>query len=262
MPQIQLGDFTMQYVDHGTGSEPIVLLGGFISSARWWRPVLDRLPDRFHAYALNLRAWGEGDVIETGHTIAEYAADLHAFVEATGLDRFVLVAHSLGGGVAMQYAVDHQDRLAALVLLDPLAPHGTRLDPAVTAWVNAQQGSAEGIRGIILGGCVTPPPEPLVEELVEDGLRWGRPGYLGMMDDMARFNITERLTQLTVPTLVTWGDRDTVIPFEGIVATFTAIPGCGLEVWHNVGHNGLLEQPDRTAALLTQFVDEASLART
>jgi pimeloyl-ACP methyl ester carboxylesterase len=60
MPQLQFGDFTMQYVEHGTGSEPIVFLGGFISSARWWRLVLDRLPDRFHAYALNLRAWSEG----------------------------------------------------------------------------------------------------------------------------------------------------------------------------------------------------------
>ena len=157
----------------------------------------------------------------------------HEFVEALGLDSFHLVGHSLGGGVAMLYALEHQERLKSLLLVDPLAPFGTKLlDPAAAEWVNAQYGNRDGITAVALGGCVIQPTGPYREQLIDDAMAWGRAGYRGMMDDMARHDITARLGELTVPTLVTWGDKDMVIPFQGIVEAFTKIPGCGLEIWH------------------------------
>jgi pimeloyl-ACP methyl ester carboxylesterase len=115
----------MHYVERGTGPEPIVFVHGFISTCRWWLPAMERLPkDGYHAYAIDLRASGLSEQIETGHTLARYAEDLHQFVEAIGLEKSTLVGHSMGGGIAMQYALDHQDRLKALVLVDPLAPFG------------------------------------------------------------------------------------------------------------------------------------------
>src|SRR4029079_19668052 len=100
-----------------------------------------------------------------------------------------------------------------------------------------------------LGAFATPPTSPYLDELVEDGVRWGQPIFLGTMADMARFNITTQLPQLTVPTLMTWGDKDVVISFNAIVEIFTAIPGCGLTVWHGVGHSAPIEIPDQFAAL-------------
>lgn len=258
MPHVQLPEFTMHYHEHGTGPEPIVFVHGFISTYSWWLPTLDRLPeDDVHAYAVDLRACGESEQIETGHTIGQHAEDLHAFANALGLERFTLVGHSLGGGIAMQYAVNHQDRLKALVLVDPLAPYGTTLSPDIAAWTNAQQGNPEGIRMLVLGAFATPPTGAYLDRLVDEGVRWGKPIYLGMMDDMARFRVVDRLGELTVPSLVTWGDKDGVIPFPAIVETFTKIPGCSLEVWHGVGHSGPIEVPDRFAPLLSQFIREA-----
>lgn len=262
MPQAQLPDFTMHYHESGTGAEPVVFVHGFISTYSWWLPTLEKLsPSAYHAYAVDLRACGESGQIDTGHTIAQNADDLHAFADAVGLERFTLVGHSLGGGIAMQYALDHQDRLKALVLVDPLAPYGTTLDADITAWINAQQGNPDGIRSLVLGAFATPPTGAYLERLVDEGVRWGNPVYLGMMDDMARFRITDRLGELTVPTLVTWGDKDTVIPFPAIVETFTKIPGCSLEVWHGVGHSGPIEIPERFASLLDQFIHEAQTVK-
>lgn len=258
MAQVQLNDFKMNYVEQGTGSEPIVFVHGFISTQLWWQPTLERLPDSFRAYAIDLRACGESGQIEAGHTLAQYADDLHQFVEQVGLVKFVLVGHSMGGGVAMQYALNHQDRLKALVLVDPLAAYGTRLPSDITAWINAQQGNPEGIRQLILGAFATPPSGEYMEKLVEHGTRWNKHIYLGTMDDMARFNISDRLPELTVPTLVTWGDKDTIIPFPAIVDVFTKVPGCNLEVWHGVGHSGPIEIPDRFVALLTRFISEVN----
>ena len=90
--------------------------------------------------------------------------------------------------------------------------------------------------------------------------RWNQAIYLGTMEDMARFNVSARLPEFTVPTLVTWGDKDTVVPFAGMAEVFTSVPGCALEVWHGVGHSGPIESPERFAALLTHFIEEVDAA--
>lgn len=262
MPAVQLESTNMQYLESGSGSEAIVFVHGFAASRRWWQPAMERLPERFHAYAVDLRAMAGEEQTSAGHTIAGYAGDLHEFVEAMGLESFNLVGHSLGGGVAMLYALAHQERLASLLLVDPLAPFGTKLlDPAAAEWVNAQYGNRDGITAVALGGCVVQPSGAYREQLIDDAMAWSSAGYLGMMDDMARYDITARLPELKVPTLVTWGDKDAVIPFQGIVELFTGIPGCGLEVWHGVGHNAPIEIPDRFAELAWRFIGEAAQAR-
>ena len=146
MPAQQHKDTQTQYIERGSGAEAVVFVHGFVASRRWWQPAIDWLPDNFHAYALDLRAMASEDPAAPDHTIAQYAADLHDFVEAMGLDNFHLVGHSLGGGVAMLYALEHQERLKSLLLVDPLAPFGTKLlDPTAAEWVNAQYGNREGI---------------------------------------------------------------------------------------------------------------------
>ncbi|MGI9060483.1 MAG: alpha/beta fold hydrolase [Ktedonobacteraceae bacterium] len=259
MAQVQLRDFKMHYVEQGEGNEPLVLVHGFISTHLWWQPALERLPENVKAYAIDLRASGKSEHIETGHTLADYADDLHQFVEQLGLQQFTLVGHSMGGGVAMQYALNHQDRLKALVLVDPLAAFGTRISPEITAWINAQQGNTEGIRQIIIGAFATVPTEVYLGQLVEDGVCWSKPIYLGTMEEMARFNISDRLAEITVPTLVTWGDKDTVIPFAAIADIFTNIPHCSLEVWHGVGHSGPIEIPERFIELVANFIGETTV---
>lgn len=58
MAQVQLKDFKMYYVEQGSGPEPIVFIHGFISTHIWWQPALEQLPERFRAYAVDLRACG------------------------------------------------------------------------------------------------------------------------------------------------------------------------------------------------------------
>ncbi len=257
MPYAQLPDFRMHYLVSGDGDRVIVFVHGFISSHRWWLPTLERLPRQdYRAYAIDLRAAGESEPVERGHTLAQYAEDLHQWTKAVGLSRFTLVGHSMGGGVAMHYALHHPETLQALVLVDPLAAHGTRLTPEVTAWINAQQGNVEGVRPIVLGAFATPPTGAYLETLVQDAAGWGAAIYRGTMDDMARFDVVSQLPSIKVPALVTWGDKDTVIPFDAIAEIFTSIPGCALEVWHGVGHSGPIEIPDRFVSLLTRFIDE------
>lgn len=259
MSHIQLKDFQMHYLEQGTGAEAVLFIHGYISTHRWWGPTLECLSkDDYHAYAIDLRAAGESEQIDSGHTLAQYADDLHQFVEAIGLSNFTLVGHSMGGQIAMQYALNHQDDLKALVLVDPVSASGNKLSPDIIAWCKTVQGQAEGQRMIILGAFATPPVGAYLEKLVEDAVAWAPPIYNETLDEMVRFNVVDRLGEIKVPTLVTWGDKDASVPFPGVAEIYTSIPGCGLEVWHGVGHSGPIEIPDRFAGLLTQFIREVS----
>lgn len=265
MPHVETGETRVHYLERGDGPEPLLLLGGFVSSHRWWLPMLEHLDlSRFTCYALDLRGTGDADPTDEGHTFEQYLADTAKVVDTIGLDRFTLVAHSMGAGVAYRYAMDHGDRLRAMVLANPLSPHGTaHLTPEVVEAINGMRGSEAGIKAIILGGFVTPPSDSAYfDQLVRDGIGWGDATYLGMMAEMGRYEVADRLGEIACPTLITWADGDTVIPFDGIVAAYTGIPNASLEVWHGVGHDSIIEAADRFAALLDRFSVEVAAKAT
>lgn len=260
MPFVSVQHRKLHYVERGGGGRVVLFVHGWLASHRWWGPILDRLPAGVRAYAVDLAGAGESEPAPGRHTLGGYAAGLRAFADALRLRRFLLVGHSMGGGVALRYALDHLERLAGLMLANPLPPFGTRVDPQVDAWVRAQQGNPEGIRSMLQLAFATPPAPETMETLLTDALRWGPGVYSETLDDMARFDVTDRLAELRLPTLVLWGDRDVVIPFQGIAELFTRIPGCGLEVWHGVGHSPVLERPEEFATLLDRFLSELAEA--
>ncbi len=106
--------------------EPVVFLHGNVSSATFWEETMGDLPPGLRAIAPDLRGYGESErgPVDATRGLRDFSDDLHALVEALGLGRFHLVGHSMGGGIAMQYAIDHADRILSLTLVDPLSPYG------------------------------------------------------------------------------------------------------------------------------------------
>jgi pimeloyl-ACP methyl ester carboxylesterase len=113
---------------------PVVFLHGNCSDSRFWLETLAALPARFRAVAPDLRGFGgtEAKPIDATRGMRDFSDDLHAllaqpavFGEGLAASRKVLlVAHSAGAGVAMQYAIDHPERVGALVLEAPMSPYG------------------------------------------------------------------------------------------------------------------------------------------
>ena len=135
------GKVKLQYYLHGQGAETVFLVHGYASSARLWQLAMEKMdPGRFRVIALNNRgagdsarafigrADGDGAFGEEAYTVESFAQDLHNVVEALGLGRFTLVGHSMGGATVAQYALAHQDRLKALVLLNPAPLNGRALE--------------------------------------------------------------------------------------------------------------------------------------
>ena len=135
---ILLGPMRFHYLDWGTaGRPPVVFLHGGGLNAHTWDLVCADLRHERHCLALDQRGHGESEWSpEMDYSTERHVGDLHAFLDALALRRFVLVGMSLGGANALAWAGQHSARLAGLVLVD-IGPEtragGTRKIAAFTS---------------------------------------------------------------------------------------------------------------------------------
>jgi DNA-3-methyladenine glycosylase I len=114
-------------VDRGL---PVVLVHSLAGNSAQWSAQLDHLRRNRRAVALDLRGHGQSEAPRNGdYSIAAMAGDVGAVVDSLRLDEFVLVGHSMGGGVALAYAGAHPERVAGLLLVDPIGD-GKQIPPA------------------------------------------------------------------------------------------------------------------------------------
>lgn len=107
-------------VDYGgAGRPPMLLVHGGSAHARWWDFAAPALVDRFHVLAMDQRGHGESPWTDDwAYGSRHYAADLDAIIANWGLGAPVLVGHSMGGHSVLAYAVEHSERLRAMVVID------------------------------------------------------------------------------------------------------------------------------------------------
>ena len=113
--------------DDGT---PICFIHGNVSSCRFWDEIVAMLPSSYYAIAPDLRGYGDSEPLPVDATrgLRDFSDDIQSLFEtlglATGDNKVHIVGWSLGAGVAMQYAIDHPERVASLTLESPLSPYG------------------------------------------------------------------------------------------------------------------------------------------
>jgi pimeloyl-ACP methyl ester carboxylesterase len=124
---IQTSRLKIHYRTNGlTSGTPVILIHGNVSSSVFWDELIDALPRKYYALAPDLRGYGDTEALplDATHGVKDWADDIHAFVEALNLPKFHLLGWSLGAGVAMQYAINHSDRLLSLTLESAMSPYG------------------------------------------------------------------------------------------------------------------------------------------
>ena len=125
---IAANGINLHYLDWGTaGNPPLVLLHGLRGHAQVWDDVAAALCADYHVYALDQRGRGDTDHAPGGdYSTDAFVADLAGFVDAIGLDTFILFGHSMGGRNSMAFAGQYPQRLERLCIVDI----GPRIEPA------------------------------------------------------------------------------------------------------------------------------------
>ncbi len=259
---VQAGNVRLEYFERGSGPEVIVLVHGYVSSGRIWSLSQERLdPERFRTIALNNRGAGGSDRVggEDAYTIESFAADLAVAVMALDLQRFTLVGHSLGGATATLFALDHPDKLKALVLLDPVPLDGIPLEQGWREQVLARaRAGAHPLApdpkaaGDPAGGA----PAEFFRALQADMARVSPERLLGGRRSMGEVRLQHRLKELPMPVLVLAGDQDATVGIEPILLDFLALPAGSrsLHVFHGVGHSPNVDATAGFVDVLTAFV--------
>jgi pimeloyl-ACP methyl ester carboxylesterase len=255
--RIQLGTgLTVPYVEQGDASGTAVLLiHAWVESSACFDRLLSALPSTVHAFAMDQRGHGDADKPADGYALADLAEDVEAFMDAVGLPSAVLVGSSSGGYVAQQLAVSSPHRVDGLVLVGAprsllgrpaFADEVDRLtDPIDVAWVEDSLTWYPRYQDV---------PDWYIADRIRDGLRvpahvW-RAAFAGLTTAVPP---TEAGT-ITAPTLIIWGARDQLLPWEDKDMLAAVIPSSRLLIYEDTGHVVLWEQPERIAADVTDFV--------
>lgn len=115
---IRAGEIDLHIREWSTSGHPIVLLHGLASSSHIWDLIGPLLAQRFRVIAVDQRGHGASDKPDTGYDFPDFVADLRHLIGALGLTPTVIVGHSWGGNVALQYAVTHPQDVSQLALVD------------------------------------------------------------------------------------------------------------------------------------------------
>ncbi len=207
------------------------------------------------ALAMDQRGHGDSDKPAAGYSLAGFADDVTAFLDAIGLPSAVLVGSSSGGYVAQQVAVSSPERVRGLVLVG--APRSLRGRPSFADEVDRLRDPIE--RTWVEEALTWFPrfhdvPEWYIEDRVDDGVRMPARVWRQALAGLTEATPPTEAGTIDTPTLIIWGGRDELLPRVDGEALAAAIPGSRLVVYPDTGHLVLWEEPARIAADLTAFV--------
>ena len=230
---------------------PLVLVHGAGGDLMQWPSGLRRMAGR-DVYALDLPGHGGsgGDALTD---VDAYAAALRGWAEGLALPPFVLVGHSMGGAIALAFALRHTGRLAGLVLVS--AGARLRVAPQILAGIQTDH---KGTADLLVRWMYGASADPNLLRLGARRLREVRPEVLHA-DFIAcdAFDRREDVARITTPTLIICGDADVMTPLKSSQYLHEQIAGSQLIVIPGAGHMAVLEKPETVANEINAFLDRA-----
>lgn len=267
------------FIHAGTGPA-ILLIHGIGDSSRTWWPLIPWLTREYTVIAPDLLGHGASDKPRADYSIAAYANGMRDLLSVLGIDRATVVGHSLGGGVAMQFAYQYPERCERLVLVSsggvsrevhPLlraasAPNADLFLPLLNVELTRL-----AVRGTLR---ILEVIETDIGRDAEDFLRVfnalpnaaARRAFIRTLRAVVdwRGQVITMLDRcyLTrgMPTLLVWGARDAVIPYRHALLAEAAMPGSRLEIFETAGHFPHRTDPARFWAVFRNFIANTSPA--
>jgi pimeloyl-ACP methyl ester carboxylesterase len=229
---------------------PVVLIHGAGGTHLSWPPQIRRIPG-YRMIAPDLP--GHGKSTGRGHqTIEAYASVLLALLEELNINRAAFIGHSMGGLIALNLALEHPDRVAALGLISS----GARLPVATEILENAASSTTfHKAVSALAAGFFTAHADTNMVRLVEADWMNNRPSVLhGDLLACSTFDVVNRVGEIHVPALVCCGTEDRLAPIRYSQFLANEIKNSKLEFIPGAAHLVMLEQPDAFTQAVEKFL--------
>ncbi len=248
------------------GGPPVLLVHGWLSSSRIWEQLAARLAQRFTVYTLDLTGFGESDKPLSGYGVRNGSRLLYAFCAHFGLTRTSVVAHDLGGDMAVKLAADHPDVVGRLVLVATPADDD-QIDLPTPLWLATLP--VIGPIFYALGRLVRPvrrlwirpfvaDPDDLTEEVIEDAGR-STPAAAANTLAIARREISRgRLARqariIKIPLLVIAGEEDQIVDPQAVGVWAESVDRAEVCLLDACGHLPMIERSAEFNAQILAFL--------
>ena len=264
------------------GSGPVLLLlHGVTNTSQTWEPVAAELSRSFTLIAPDLLGHGDSATPRGDYSLGAHASGVRDLLTLLGHDQATVVGHSLGGGIAMVFAYQYPERTARLVLVASgglgrevhmllraaALPGADYVLPVITS--NRVIGAGRGVGDVLQRLRLAPRGDLalLAAGFASLDNRGSREAFLhtvrAVIDSSGqRVSAYDRLGLATlIPSLIVWGERDSIIPVDHGKAAHKAMPRSRFEVFPDAGHLPHHADPERFAAALERFCRETEPAR-
>lgn len=264
MPQIRLNDCEFHYTDQGSG-QPVLLLHGLGSSEQDWEYQIPALSAHYRVLCLDMRGHGGTDKTGEGYSIAQFARDCLAFIEAMGLEKPHIVGLSMGGMIAFQLATDAPEVPASLTIVNS-APEVIPRRPAELwmagkrlffAHVLPMSTIAKGLSRLLF-----PKPEQVNhrQTFIQRWTANHRRSYLASLRAIVGWGVSNQLDRISCPVLVVSADQD-YTPVELKREYVSRMGDARLEVIADSRHATPVDQPAAFNTLLLNFLSQVDSSR-
>lgn len=253
--KIKVGGLDIHYLCGGYG-DPLLVIHGGTDGARAWTKNMEELSGNYTVYVPDLPGFGHSQPIDGDYYIPELVEFVDEFSHNMGLKSFHLMGHSLGGGIALSYALKFPHKIKKLVLVSSMC-----LGREIALWVRILsvppicrpigKATLAILRGVKWVADLLLAPAKFVYPLSRSSIRLGS----SLTTIKAQTTVlVNRLSEIMVPTLVIWGAKDPIVPVKQAYAAAKLIPDCQVKVFEDCGHSVYRQKIREFSLLLTGFL--------
>jgi pimeloyl-ACP methyl ester carboxylesterase len=228
------------------GSEPLLLIHGFRSSSRFFKPVMRALADRWWITAPDLPGHGDSQRWDPSEDVVEQWVLLEAFLREVDLAPTAMLGNSRGAAVALQVAAHRPKLVTALVLI--AAP----THPFTPGTLDVRQ-------MVVNKDILTPDTLREMGRTMMASRTYESARRRAVESDVLERDLRPIMADVTAPTLVIWGSDDRTIPIEMGRQLIDGIKGARLEIIEGSGHLPMLERPKVTLPLIRHFLEDTNV---
>lgn len=247
---------TIRYYDIGRGS-PLVLLHGIGGDADDWAFCLQPLSSSHRIIALDMLGFGRSDKPFIAYCIEFWVEVLERFLRNLDLRRATLIGNSLGGWIAAAFALQRPDAVDKLVLVDAAGVWGNTTELPIDLQISSRRHMRQVLEFLFYDKSLA--TDALVDLAYEQHLERGDGHTIyRALETLRRGSefLDKKISALTTPTLIVWGEQDALIPIETGRGMQKLIPGSSLEVIPQCGHVPQLEKPAELVRCVLGFVGQ------
>lgn len=263
MASIQAADGRSISYDLGGNGPPLLMLVGYGATRRGWAPQVDAFSLRFTVVTMDNRDAGESAPESEQYSIGDLADDAARLLDALGIERASVAGHSMGGFIALQFALNHPERVDRLILISTAAA-GAAVDgrpvtlPEQSSWIeDPVERTRRRYTAMAAPGYFEGHPDQL--EAVAATAVGNHLSFEGMRRQSIALQTTHdvrrQLGEISAPTLVIHGEADTTIPIRAANTLAGRIPNARLLSLPGIGHLPQWERPEEFNAAVLAFLD-------